>query len=82
MPLRPGEREPHHRVDQRCDSCMQYDRHPRHVNVGPDGAVVYKHMDCCHNDGCPDTSCTNVLHMSGRAWGLDLVNWIATNIKP
>jgi hypothetical protein len=30
-----------------CLGCSQVDDHPRHTVVGPDGAELGMHMDCC-----------------------------------
>jgi hypothetical protein len=64
-------------VDQRCDVCGTYDRHPRHVHNGGDGSVMYRHMDCCDQGGCPDAGiCGTVLRASRRAHGDTLIAWL------
>lgn len=73
----PGVRPPGHRVDQRCDTCGTYDRHPRHIISGIAGALTVRHMDCCHNaGGCPGVLCGTVARASRRAHGDDLTAWL------
>jgi hypothetical protein len=74
-------RAPSHRVDQRCDLCGQFDRHPRHVHAGDDGSVTYRHMDCCDHAGCFDDTgiCGTVLRAS-RARGEQLVTWLESRM--
>ena len=76
--LTPGVRDPAHRVDMRCDSCGQFDRHPRHVTVldMDRGMAVSRHFDCCHHAGCPDGTCTVALAQSGNAHGDTLKDWL------
>lgn len=71
-----GMREPGWRVDQRCDICGVYDKHPRHHHVNAQGLLTTRHMDCCHQAGCPDASCTRVLIASGRAHGEQLTAFL------
>ena len=79
--LTPGVRDPAHRVDLRCDSCGQYDKHPRHLVVldMARGIFTANHFDCCHYNGCPgagDESCTLTLAQSGNAHGDDLTAYV------
>ncbi len=73
----PDQRPPEHRVDQFCNSCNQYDKHPRHIYVVSFSEVVYKHFDCCAADGCPNGHCTEVLADSGNAHGEELIRFLA-----
>ncbi len=66
------------RIDQRCDACRKFDKHPRHIHLGPEGTMTYRHMDCCFNAGCPDESCDRILRDSGQAHGDDLVRFAAS----
>lgn len=74
--LPPGVRPPGHRVDQYCDSCRQFDTHPRHHHIGDDGSYTRKHFDCCEHDGCPNGHCGEHLLASGRAHGDDLTAYL------
>lgn len=64
------------RLVRHCDSCRQVDDHPRHIHVGPGGSVIARHMDCCHNDGCPSGDCEAALRDSGNARGPELVAFL------
>jgi hypothetical protein len=75
--ITPGQRAPEDRVDQYCDSCKAYDKHPRHIHGNNDGSVTSKHMDCCLADGCPDRSCADILGASRRAHGEGLIAFLA-----
>lgn len=79
--LPPGLRDPSHRPERYCESCRAYDTHPRHVCGTPSGAVIYKHMDCCHNDGCPDGSCTEIVRDSGGVRGSGLVAFLEARMS-
>lgn len=72
----PGQRPPEHRVDQYCSSCKQYDKHPRHVYVKSFSEIVYKHFDCCRNDGCPNGHCDAMMRESGGARGDNLIAFL------
>jgi len=72
----PGLRDPSHRPERYCESCRAYDTHPRHIHATASGAVLYKHMDCCDTDGCPDGSCAQALNDSGGARGAGLVAFL------
>jgi hypothetical protein len=74
--LPPGQRPPQDRIARYCDTCQQVDTHPRHVHLGNDGTLVQKHFDCCHGDGCPDSSCAHLLDGSAGARGDGLVAWL------
>ena len=73
----PGQRAPHDRVDQYCDTCKAYDRHPRHIHGNNDGSVTRKHMDCCRDSGCPDGSCARILAAARGARGEGLIAFLA-----
>jgi len=66
------------RVPTRCDTCLQFDTHPKHIQVTAldPVQVAYKHWDCCRGDGCPDGHCTQALLAAEGAHGDHLVAWI------
>lgn len=72
-------REAWDRVDQYCYSCRKYDKHPRHIFVISLNEVVYKHFDCCKNDGCPNGHCDEIMRSSGNATGEALISFLQAN---
>ena len=69
-------RPPEHRVERGCESCGQFDDHPRHGHTDAAGVEHLKHLDCCAADGCPTGTCGPQLKGSGGAKGLALVDHI------
>ena len=73
-----GQRPASERAPLRCDSCLQFDTHPRHTVVEQldPVVVVSKHWDCCRSDGCPSGHCDEALLAAHGARGETLTAWV------
>jgi hypothetical protein len=62
-----------------CDVCRQGDTDPRHHVLMADGSVQTRHMDCCRDNGCHDSSCGKILEMSGDKRKTELLQFLHEN---
>jgi hypothetical protein len=65
-----------HRIERYCYGCRQIDSDPMHIYVKDFTQIVYKHFDCCRNDGCLNGACDVILQEAGGARGRDLIEFL------